>query len=211
MQSNALPYLLAAAAFVCGSIPFGFIAGRLKGIDLREHGSGNIGATNTLRVLGKGPGAAVLLLDAAKGLLPVVVARNCGLTSAWTVGVGMCAVLGHIYSPFVRFRGGKGVATALGVLLALSPLIALLSLVVFAVAVALTRWVALGSILAAIAQAILFWVLPPSFLSGDPLPYRLFGFVVALFVVVRHRSNITRMRAGTESRIGNKPVTSPPP
>lgn len=202
--SQTTPYLLALLAFLLGAIPFGFVAGKLRGVDLREHGSGNIGATNVLRVLGKGPGSLVLLLDALKGWLPVVLARGLGLSSGWVVGIGMCAVLGHIYSPFVRFRGGKGVATSLGVLLGLSPLVAGLSLLAFAIPVALTRWVALGSIVAAVTQAVLFWLLPTPYLSGDPLPYRLFGVAVALFVVARHRANIGRMLSGTESRVGAK-------
>jgi glycerol-3-phosphate acyltransferase PlsY len=207
MQPNgnatpALPpllWLLLAGAFLLGSIPFGFLAGRMRGIDLREHGSRNIGATNVLRVLGTAPGVTVLLLDALKGYLPAWYAKHIGLEGWWVVATGLCAVLGHIYSPFVRFRGGKGVATSLGVLIALSPLIAGASLLVFVVAVALTRWVALGSILGAITQAVLFCVLPQ-----QPTAYRLFALVVAAFVIFRHRSNIQRMLSGTENRFGAK-------
>jgi len=202
---NPLGALLSCLfAFLLGSIPFGFLAGKLRGVDLREHGSKNIGATNTLRVLGKGPGTMVLVLDALKGYLPVVFAKGMGLPSAWFVGVGFCAVLGHIYSPFVRFKGGKGVATSLGVLIGLSPLVAGLSLIAFLLPVLATRWISLGSILGAITQAALFFLLPPHYLSGDPLPYRLFGVVVAVFVIVRHRENIRRIVAGTESRFGEK-------
>jgi glycerol-3-phosphate acyltransferase PlsY len=197
-------------AFVLGAIPFGFLAGKLRGKDLREHGSKNIGATNTLRVLGTGPGIAVLLLDALKGLAPVLLAKRAGLPSAWVVGVGLCAVLGHIYSPFVRFKGGKGVATSLGVLIGLSPLVAGLSSVAFLIPVLLTRWVSLGSIVGAAAQAVLFFALPPHYLDGDPLPYRLFGAVVAVFVIFRHRANIGRILAGTESRFGEKKETPAP-
>jgi glycerol-3-phosphate acyltransferase PlsY len=197
---NALPLCL--LAFALGAIPFGFVAGKLRGKDLREHGSKNIGATNTLRVLGKGPGIAVLILDALKGFAPVLLAKRTGLPSSWVVVVGLCAVLGHIYSPFVRFKGGKGVATSLGVLIGLSPLVAGLSFVAFLLTVLLTRWVSLGSIIGAITEAALFFALPPAYLDGDPVPYRVFGAVVAAFVIFRHRENIRRILAGTESRFG---------
>jgi glycerol-3-phosphate acyltransferase PlsY len=191
-------------AFFLGAIPFGFIAGKRRGIDLREQGSKSIGATNTLRVLGKPAGVTVLILDTVKGMVPVLAAKSHGLGGEWMVAVGLCAVLGHIYSPFVRFRGGKGVATSLGVLLALSPAVAGGSLLVFVATVALTRWVSLGSILAAIAQAILFFVLEP-----HERAFQLFGVIVAAFVVFRHRANIARLRAGTEPKLGHKPPDDP--
>ncbi|HVK05446.1 MAG TPA: glycerol-3-phosphate 1-O-acyltransferase PlsY [Armatimonadaceae bacterium] len=200
------------AAFFLGAIPFGFVAGKLKGIDLREQGSGNIGATNTLRVLGVPAGVAVLLLDTFKGFLPVFLARQYlspgGIgadAGGWgPVLVGIATVLGHIYSPFVRFKGGKGVATALGVLLGLAPLIALAAFAVFLVTVWLTRYVSLGSLLAALTQGVLFWTLP-----GQSRASQVFGTVVGLFVIVRHRENIRRLRSGTESRFGSKPKAAP--
>jgi acyl-phosphate glycerol 3-phosphate acyltransferase len=198
-------------AFLVGAIPFGFLAGKLYGKDLREEGSGNIGATNTLRVLGKRAGITVLLLDALKGFLPVFLALRHlpGATpesGGWSaVLVGFAAVFGHIYSPYVRFRGGKGVATALGVLIGLSPLIALSAFAVFFVTVYFTRYVSLGSILGALTQAVLFWVVP-----GQSVAARLFGTIVGLFVVLRHRGNIQRLRNGTESKFG-RPSSSPEP
>ncbi len=217
MPDSLPPVILCVIAFFCGAIPFGFLAGRRKGIDLREHGSKNIGATNTLRVLGKKAGIAVLLLDAVKGLLPVLAATYLlPLPDLWRVAVGLSAVLGHIYSPFVRFKGGKGVATTLGVLIGLNPLIALLSFAAFFVTVYLTRYVSLGSIIGAVTEAALFWLLPH---DGYPLP--IFGTLVAIFVVARHRANIGRLRAGTESKWGEgkevpvdpspgSPAVSPP-
>jgi glycerol-3-phosphate acyltransferase PlsY len=204
---TAAPFLaLCVGAFFLGAVPFGFIAGRMRGVDLREHGSKNIGATNTLRVLGPRAGVMVLLLDAAKGLLPVLVARRMGADAAdpgaaawWVVAVGMAAVLGHTYSPYVRFKGGKGVATSLGVLIALNPLVAGISFAVFFLTVWLTRYVSLGSMLGAVTQAALFWALP-----GQPLAYRLFATLVGVFVVVRHRANVRRLMNGTESRFGEK-------
>ena len=200
-----LAVLLSLGAFFLGAIPFGFVAGKLRGIDLREEGSKNIGATNTLRVLGVVPGIIVLLLDMVKGLLPVLASRQLlHLSSWWVVGIGLLAVLGHIYSPFVRFRGGKGVATSLGVLFGLSPAIAGATVLLFALVVAVTRYVSLGSILGAVLQGILFWVMPPAVTSAENLPYRLFSLIVASFVVVRHRENIKRLLKGTENRFGTK-------
>jgi glycerol-3-phosphate acyltransferase PlsY len=196
MTAQAL--LLCAGAFLLGAIPFGFLAGKLKGIDLREHGSGNIGATNTLRVLGAGPGVAVLLLDVLKGCLPALLAQRLSLSPWWVMGAGLAAILGHTFSPFLRFKGGKGVATSLGVLVGLSPAVAGLSLLVFLLVVLATRYVSLGSLLAAVAQAVLFFVL------SEELPYRLFGVLAALFVIAKHRSNIERLRNGRESKFGQK-------
>lgn len=202
--NSTVPILLCLLAFFLGSVPFGFVAGKLRGIDLREQGSKNIGATNTLRVLGKGPGIAVLLLDTFKGYLPVLIAQQAQVNSWWIVAVGLSAILGHIYSPFVRFKGGKGVATSLGVLIGLSPIVAGLTLLAFLIPTVITRYVSLGSLCGAIAQAALFWLLPPTLLHGDPLPYRLFGLVIAAFVIVRHRANITRLMNGTENKFGAK-------
>ena len=121
MNPDYLPFALCLVAFAAGSIPFGFLAGRLYKVDLRAEGSGNIGATNALRLLGKKAGAAVLALDMLKGVLPTLAAQRLPLSPEWVVGVGLCAVLGHIYSPWVRFKGGKGVATSTGVLAAPLP------------------------------------------------------------------------------------------
>lgn len=204
------PSTLCVFAFLLGAIPFGFLAGKVKRVDIREHGSKNIGATNVMRVLGKPWGITVLLLDALKGYLPVILAQRAGLSSGWLVGVGLCAILGHIYSPFVRFRGGKGVATSVGVLLGFSWQITLITLAVFLLSVFMTRgMVSVGSMLGAIAQAILFFFAPGTWLAGEPLPYRIFGAVVALFIVIRHRSNIQRILAGTEPRFGEKPKSPP--
>ncbi len=205
MPSPILSFLFCLAAFLCGAVPFGFLAGRRQGIDLREHGSKNIGATNTLRVLGKKAGITVLILDAVKGLIPVLAATYLfhpfgtegAAADPWRVAVGLSAVLGHIYSPFVRFKGGKGVATTLGVLIGLQPVIALSCFAVFFVTVWATRYVSLGSILGAVMEVALFWLLPH---RGYALP--IFGTLVALFVIARHRANIGRLLAGTESKWG---------
>lgn len=200
--------MICVAAFFLGAIPFGLIAGKLRGVDLRQRGSGNIGATNALRELGVGIGIAVFLLDGMKGLLPVLAARWLDLSSGWAVGAGFCAALGHIFSPFIGFKGGKGVATSLGVLIGLSPLVAGLSFLIFLITVFTTRYVSLGSILGAATQMALFLFLPASYLIGDPLPYRLFAVVAGTLVIVRHQANIKRLLAGTESKFGQKKAGS---
>src|SRR5437016_1394361 len=136
MPSILILPLICVAAFILGAIPFGFLAGKLQGKDIRTLGSGNIGATNVFRELGFKAGITVFLLDAMKGFLPIFSATQGipGLGDSWRVGIGLAAILGHIYSPFVRFKGGKGVATALGVLIALSPVVALITFLVFVVA-----------------------------------------------------------------------------
>jgi len=209
MPSIPILLLICIAAFFLGAIPFGFLAGKLQGKDIRTLGSGNIGATNAFRELGLKAGLTVFLLDAMKGFLPIFGATQAmpGLGDGWRVGIGLAAILGHIYSPFVRFKGGKGAATALGVLIALSPVVALITFLVFVVVVSLTRYVSLGSILGAVAEIAVFWLVIPS----SSLFLKLFGTIAGLFVIVRHRANISRLLAGTESKVGQKKAASPPP
>jgi acyl phosphate:glycerol-3-phosphate acyltransferase len=198
LQSHSSALFLCLLAFLLGGVPFGMIMGKLKGVDLREHGSGNIGATNTLRVLGKIPGGIVLFLDALKGYVPIAIAEHAlHMPPLWCMGAAIAAVLGHIYSPYMRFRGGKGVATGLGVIIGLCWWIALIALLVFGVSIKLTRTVAIGSILATVTQCVLFWVTYPKY---QPLPYCLFSTVVGLFVLFRHRGNIARILKGTENK-----------
>ena len=191
-------YVLCLLAFFVGAIPFGLVIGKLRGIDLREKGSGNIGASNAMRQLGKPLGILVFVLDTLKGLLPTLLAHQQALSPEWVVGVGLAAVFGHIYSPFVRFKGGKGVATTLGVLLGLDWRVGLLGFGVFLIVTAITDYISVGSITAAVAQAALFWVF------GDPLPMKLFGAVVGVFVILRHRSNIQRLLKGEENHYRKK-------
>ncbi len=201
-------------AYLLGSIPTGYIAARLlKGIDIREHGSGSTGATNVLRTLGKGPGLLVLIVDMLKGVLAIALvyqvfifaasnniipqAINAHLWLGWMVtGAGLAAVIGHSKSIWLGFSGGKSVATSLGVLLAMSWLVALATVAVFGCVLALSRIVSLGSIAGAIAVGVLM------LLFGQPLPYVLFGIAGGLYVIWRHRSNIQRLLAGTEPRLG---------
>lgn len=190
--------LVVVFSYLVGSIPTGVIVGKLMGIDVRSAGSGNIGATNVARVLGKGKGALTLLADAAKGYLPVFIARQLGVDSTTEVLVGAAAFLGHLYPIYLKFRGGKGVATALGALLLLAPLAILVLLAVFAAAFLTSRIVSLGSIAAAGALPITLWLLsyPPQLI--------VLGAFLGAIVILRHRANIRRLFAGTEPRFGSR-------
>lgn len=223
-----------ALGFLLGSIPFGFIVARARGVDIRTRGSGNIGMTNVWRELGAGAGITVLVLDALKGWLPVWLTGNKQLAVFYTdistgtqvditpptspesslfpllylpMIVGLAAILGHTFSPWMKFKGGKGVATGLGVILALFGWWSLLPLAVFLLTLALSRYVSLGSILAALAVAALPFVAAYTPMGGIwPSISHLwpFGLLVALLVLATHRENIRRIIAGTERRVGAK-------
>lgn len=204
------PTLIAVAvgSYLFGSIPFGYILVRVfQGIDVRSIGSGNIGATNVARTGGKGLAIATLLLDALKGWLPVFLVLtlpdipNSGPAELHTMATlaALGAVIGHMFPVWLGFKGGKGVATGLGVFLALAPKAVLVCLVLFVAVVAFTRYVSLGSILAAATfPAALWWLDRNSF----PAPALLMCAAVALLVIIRHHQNIGRLLAGTESRFG---------
>lgn len=194
--------LALVACYLLGSVPFGFITGRLLGVDVRRHGSGNIGATNVLRVVGPAAAVPVLLLDAGKGIAAVYLGRALapGLDPAWAGTLaGMAAIAGHNWSVFLGFKGGKGVATSAGVAAVLIPRFVLAGLVVFLATILITRYVSLGSLLAAAVTAVYVLVAPA------PVPLKFFGVAGALFIIVRHRANIKRLMTGQESRLGQKP------
>jgi acyl phosphate:glycerol-3-phosphate acyltransferase len=187
--------LLLLVGYLCGSIPFGVIVARCMGIDLTQVGSGNIGATNVARTLGKPAGALVLLLDGAKGFLPVFLAARAGVAPALLAGIALCAVLGHVFPVWLRFRGGKGVATGLGVLIALAPWAAAGALLLFGVVYGLTRVSALGSLTAAVAAPLIAWA------TGAPWPTVALLLCLMVVIVIRHRGNIHRLLTGTEYRV----------
>ncbi len=214
-----------AAGYLCGSIPFGLLVGRLKGVDVRTMGSGNIGATNVGRVLGRGFGMAVFGLDVLKGLLPVVVAGTWLLPVAsgegladvsavqyllW-VGVAAASILGHVFPVWLGFKGGKGVATSLGALLGIYPFFTVPGLVALGLWVAVaaaTRYVSAASMVGAVTFPIVFAMaarLRAEQWGGlDRLwPMYVFAILIAVLVVYRHRSNLQRLLAGTESKIGS--------
>ena len=197
-----MPLLALTIGYLAGSIPFAFLAGRyVNGVDIRDAGSGNVGAANVLRTGGVLAAICVMLLDAGKGAASVLWAQRLapGVDVPALAGIG--AVVGHIYPIWLRFRGGKGVATAAGVFSVLTPVAVVPAAAVFVLTVWLTRFISLGSVVAAIALVPLAWST-----SAPPAAVRA-SAVVALLIVFRHRSNIGRMRMGTEHRIGQR-VTS---
>ena len=196
------------AAFLSGSIPFGLLLVKLAGKgDVRTQGSGNIGATNVARTGGKGLGVLVLLLDVLKGYLPVFLALRWGHGPEMAALLALAAVAGHVFTPWLRFRGGKGVATALGTVLAAAPWMALLPLALFVAAMWLTRQVSLGSILACVAVpaelALVQWTATLWGPWGWTQTWTLVAWtLLALLVIWRHKDNIARLQAGTERRFG---------
>ena len=194
--------LLVLIGLLAGSIPFGYLAGRmLQDIDLRSVGSGGTGATNVLRTLGKKASVTVLVLDFQKGLLPVIAARWLGLDEPWVAAVAVATVVGHCWSPFIGFKGGKGVATGGGAAIALFPPVLLVVPVVLLV-IWQSRYVSLGSLIGAglaVALAAAFA------LAGQvPWAYVIAIAVIAAIIVFRHRENIDRLRSGSERRFGQK-------
>jgi acyl phosphate:glycerol-3-phosphate acyltransferase len=206
-------------AYLVGSLPFGFLIARyVAGVDIRKSGSGNIGATNVARVLGKKLGIAVLVLDCLKGalptlILPAVLTDSTTLRLHLAVLSGTTAILGHMFPCWLNFRGGKGVATALGVALALAPLSTAAAFVVFVLCVALTRIVSLGSILAACTFCgAELWQLNPTPFGDETWSLAAFSTLVPLLIILRHRSNVARLLRGTEPRFqfgGKSELTVP--
>ncbi|GAF24424.1 MULTISPECIES: glycerol-3-phosphate 1-O-acyltransferase PlsY [Shouchella] len=192
-------------SYLLGSVSFSYlIAKKIKKIDIRKEGSGNAGATNTLRVLGVGPAISVLLLDVLKGILPVVLAMLVTDAAFVHVLTGLAAILGHNWPIYFGFRGGKGVATSIGVLVSLVFLPALLAGVVAIASIFITRYVSLGSLLFAVLTpvALVLLMLIPGF--SYPFEYILFTVVLAIMSLWRHRTNVSRLLSGTENKIGRK-------
>lgn len=187
-------FALIITGYLLGSIPWGFIVCKLKKINIREIGSGNIGATNVYRALGFRWAAVVGALDVLKGVVPTIIALQILDTDLLILTVGMAAVAGHNWSIFVGFKGGRGVATTGGVVLVLMPWISLFVVLVWAVIVKLTRYVSLGSI----AAAVIFPILAFFYAS---LPYFIFTLLLAAAIIIQHRPNIKRLLAGEENRV----------
>jgi glycerol-3-phosphate acyltransferase PlsY len=185
------------ASYLIGSIPFGYILARIKGIDIRQYGSGNIGATNVWRAMGPLSGITVLLLDALKGVAAVVIGRQAGIEGAELLA-GAAVLLGHAFPVYIGFKGGKIIATSAGVMAALAPLATLLAASVFAVVVPAFRYVSLGSVCAALSLPLFFIALNYS------RAYILFGVFVCVVAVFKHIPNIKRIFRGTESKISFK-------
>jgi acyl phosphate:glycerol-3-phosphate acyltransferase len=205
-----VPFILAAlAGYISGATPFGYLAGKLRGIDVREHGSRNIGATNVIRVCGKGIGIPVFILDVIKGWLPAWLAlgwfavrgASAELSTTAAIVAGMSAVLGHNYTFWLSGRGGKGVATSTGALLAVAPLVVGIALVLWFILMKVTRYVSLASIVAGALVPVMMAVqmMRAGQWNGVLLG---FGLVLATLVVLRHKANIQRLLAGTENKVG---------
>mgnify|MGYP000209306208 CR=1 FL=1 len=191
--------ILLALAFVLGSIPFGIITAKARGVDLKKVGSGNIGATNVLRSLGKGPALITLLGDILKGTLAVAIGRYFGVEPLYEGLMGVAAIVGHNYSLFLGFRGGKGVATSIGVLLLYLPYAALITLLVWIVVVLVTKYSSLGAIVS-------FALLPLHVLLINARETTAFfiSIFISLFIIIRHKDNIKRLIMGTERKIGQR-------
>lgn len=194
--------------YLIGGIPFSYIAGKLaKGIDLRRHGSGNLGASNTYRILGGRIALVVLGLDIAKGLIPVVVAGrfdDFGGEPYHAIAAGAGAILGHLFSPYLKLSGGKGIATSAGAFLGLAPFAFLCALAVFAIVFAKRRIVSLASLAAAVTLPLAMWAMPGLGLGWRHTSLMWVSVLVMLVVIAKHRGNIRRLREGTEPALARR-------
>ncbi len=190
--------LVLAAAYLLGSIPFSYLVARRRGIDVRTVGSGNVGATNVMRSAGKAAGLLAFALDFLKGASATLLARAVAGGWVWPSVAAMVAVLGHMYPVWLRFRGGKGVATGAGAFLPLAPLATGAAFLVFGLALALTRYVSVGSLSAAFGLALV------SFATSAPPPVPWAAFAMAVLIAWKHRENLRRIAAGTENRLGGR-------
>lgn len=193
-------------SYLIGSIPTSYIIAKLlRGIDIRDYGSGNIGATNLIRVVGKTPGIIALLLDVFKGVLPLVLLAQIFYRPQmaiskplFSVVLGLCVVFGHIWTIFLRFKGGKGVATTIGVFIGLMPLVTTLALVIWLIVVLLTKYVSLGSLVMAVSLPLLMIIF------SQPTEYILFSVILCIFICYKHKDNIKRLIEGREFKIGER-------
>lgn len=222
--------VIAIAAYLIGSIPFGFLVSRSRGIDIRQHGSGNIGATNVWRVLGKKWGFITFLCDALKGLFSVLLAK--WLVMHWPaivalphnhtrtdfldpanagIAAAVACILGHSFPVWLRFKGGKGVATSLGVIIGMMPLASVIVFAFWGLVFKISRYVSLASLLAALSLPVVVVVfLVTGWMNG--WAYFYFSLVAALLIIIRHRTNIQRLLAGSENRFGSpKPAPAADP
>jgi len=205
INARVSPFLGLLISYLVGSIPFAYLAGRAKGVDLRKHGSGNLGATNAIRVLGPRIGGLVYLGDTLKGTLPALLLPprvDATHPELWAIAFGCAAIVGHVRPIFLLGKGGgKGVATAGGVFFGLAPIPALIALAGFVITVAATRYASIGSMVAAVLLPAMIF-----FFKGGVSPLFVISCAIGLFVVWMHRANIGRLRTGTEPKVGAKKV-----
>jgi glycerol-3-phosphate acyltransferase PlsY len=194
-----MPVVAVCAAYCIGSVPFAWLLARRWGApDLRRVGSGNLGAANVLRASGVTAGVLVAALDVTKGAASVILAARLGESSASLAAAGLAAIVGHIYPVWLRFRGGKGVATACGVFWVLTPVAAPPALAIFITTVWLTKYVSLGSVVASLALPAI------AYATGSPPPIVVVACAACALIIFRHRSNVVRLRTGTEWRLGSR-------
>ena len=186
-------------AYVIGATPFGFLAGRMRGVDIRDHGSGNIGATNVLRVLGKPIGITTLILDILKGLVPVLIAQAATESTIIHILAALAAILGHNYTFWLGFKGGKGIATSAGAVAPLFPVPLLIAVIIWLLVFAITRYVSMASILSAVSLPL---SVAAQSLRANAWDFPLLGFTIFLAAMAlwRHRDNIQRLVRGEEHR-----------
>ena len=197
-----MQFLTLLLCYLLGAIPFGLIVGKIvKGVDIRDFGSGNIGFTNVLRTLGPGPGFVVMVFDVTKGFVAVALCRLLGMDDYLIVLGGILSILGHSFSVFLKFAGGRSVATSLGVIAGLTPSIAAIAFGIWLVIVALSRIVSVASMIAAASVPLMmfFWRS-----QNAPVSYKIVAVAAALLIIIKHRPNIIRLLNGTESRLGQK-------
>jgi len=190
--------LAVLAAYLMGSIPFAQLLSKRRGIDLRRVGSGNVGASNVLRTLGVRPAVLAMMLDAVKGTVAVLIAQRLTNGVAAPVAAGLASMIGHVYPVWLRFRGGKGVATAAGAFAVLTPVAAVAAVAAFLLTVALTRFISVGSMVAALTLAA--WAIA----SDAPRIVEVGAAIGAVLVLIGHRTNLLRLVAGTERRVGQR-------
>ena len=199
--------MLAVPTYLIGGIPFGFIIGKMRGVDVRTVGSKNIGATNVFRTVGKGWGLLAFVCDVLKGFFPVLVAKMAVAdpeipTYSWTaIAVGVTAVIGHMLTPYMKFKGGKGVATAFGMMLGLIPALVGTAFGLFALVFACSHFISLGSIAASAFLAVAIWFPILGTVGRADLPQCVLVTLIALFIIWKHRANISRILHGNENKI----------
>lgn len=208
MENTGIVFCWILAAYLVGGIPFGFLIGKMRGVDVRTVGSKNIGATNVFRTVGKKWGVLAFACDVLKGLIPTLLAKQWALDpelqpdgSWFPLVVGVMCVVGHMLTPYMKFRGGKGVATAFGMLLGLAPALVGTAFALFAVVFALSHYISLGSISAAVFLMVAVWFPILGTEGWRNLPQCVLVTLMAAFVIFKHRANIGRLISGTESKI----------
>ncbi len=208
MENTGIVFCWILAAYLVGGIPFGFLIGKMRGVDVRTVGSKNIGATNVFRTVGKKWGVLAFACDVLKGLIPTLLAKQWALDpelppdGSWFPRVvGVMCVVGHMLTPYMKFRGGKGVATAFGMLLGLAPALVGTAFALFAVVFALSHYISLGSISAAAFLMVAVWFPILGTEGWRNLPQCVLVTLMAAFVIFKHRANIGRLISGTESKI----------